>query len=112
MTKTKQTNEAFAALAYRRSIIQEVMVYLTRKYIGSDGQDPKDHIVCEEVAHIDSAVPTEEIAEFVDELKDHEHELRLDMGKFELVRRTDVKAGPQWKKEKPKGQGKGQNGGQ
>jgi hypothetical protein len=102
MTKTHRTNEAFAALAYRRSIIQNVVIHLSRTYLGSDGQDPKERILCEEVAQIDSFTPTEEIAEFIDELKDAEHALRLEMGKFELIRRSDVKAGTQWKKEPKK----------
>jgi hypothetical protein len=90
MTKTHRTNEAFAALAYRRSIIQNVVVHLSRTYLGADGQDPKERII------------SEEIAEFIDELKDAEHALRLEMGKFELIRRSDVKAGTQWKKEPKK----------
>ena len=101
MTKTLHTNEAFAALAYRRSIMQNMITHLSRTYLGADGQEPKERIICEEVAQVDSFTPIEEIAEFVDELKDAEHALRLEMGKFELVRRTDVKAGTQWK-EKPK----------
>jgi len=84
--KTIKTNEAYASLAYRRTIIHGVMTYLRRQFLGLDGE-PKEKMTCEEVFQVDSMVPPEEVGYYIEELEEVEASLKLEMSKFEFTRR-------------------------
>jgi hypothetical protein len=88
MTKTHKTNPQYAAIAYRRTLLHNVITYLKRNYVGLDS-DPKDQLICEEVFHVDRVVPPEEIDEFIEELENEEESLRLELGRFEFTRKSD-----------------------
>lgn len=88
MTRTIKTNPAYAALAYEKTIVHDVIIYLKRNYIGIDG-DPKNTLICEDVMQVDSVVPPEEVARYVEGLIDHEAHIELELGKFEFTRRDD-----------------------
>ena len=88
MTRTIRTNEAYAAIAYRRTILRDVITYLRRQYIGADGE-PKAKLVCEEVFQVDSIVPPEEVGRVVEELIDEEAGLQLELGRFEFTRKDE-----------------------
>lgn len=91
MTRTIKTNEAYAAIAYKRTILREMITHLRRQYLGVDGE-PKAQLICEEVFQVDSIVPQEEVNRVVEELVDEEAELQLQLGKFEFVRKDEHKA--------------------
>ena len=88
MTRTIKTNEAYAAIAYRRTILRDVITHLRRQYVGVDGE-PKAQLICEEVFQVDSIVPQEEVNRVVEELVDQEAELQLELSKFEFARKDE-----------------------
>ena len=85
--KTTRTNPAYAALAYRRTIIHNAIILLKREFIGVDS-DPNKKMLCEEVLTVDSEVPVEEVAQYVEELEQEHHSLTLELGKFEFTRKN------------------------
>lgn len=95
-----RTNPAYAALAYRKAIIGQVIADLTAHYTSAMGDDPKRVIICEEVLHADAEVPVEEIGMFLGELHQQEETLRLELLKFEFVRRKDEQKAEQVRKPK------------
>lgn len=93
-----KTNPAYAALAYRRTIVKELITLLRRDFVGLD-TDPGKRMICEEVMSADSEVPVEEIADYVDELEQVHHELTLELRKFEFTKKNnDLKFQPTQKK--------------
>lgn len=86
MNTPTKTNPAYAALAYRRTILNEVVFHLRRKFLGVDG-DPQSKLVCEEVLYTDHIVPLVEVEAFVDDLIDEEAQLSIEMGQFEFKQR-------------------------
>lgn len=88
-----RTNPAYAALAWRRTIIHQTITYLKREYVGVD-EDPKQKMICEEVLAADSVVPIEEVANYLQELEREKHELTLELGKFEFTRRNNDQKQP------------------
>ncbi len=60
MTTPTKTNPAYAALAYRRTMLNDVIFYVKRRFIGVDG-DPQAKLVCEDVFFSDAHVPVSEI---------------------------------------------------
>lgn len=109
MTRTIKTNEAYAAIAYRRTILRDVITHLRRQYIGVDGE-PKAQLICEEVFQVDSIVPQEEVNRVVEELVDQDAELQLELSKFEFTRKDERKQGqePATTKARRKAKKKGQ----
>lgn len=103
MTKTIKTNPQYAALAYRRTILHDVIMYLKRRYVGLD-DDPKDQLICEEVFHMDRVTPPDEIDSYVLELEAEEEQLRLELNKYEFSRK-DYEPKQKWN-DKAKAQGK------
>jgi len=87
MSTPIKTNPAYAALAYRRTVLHNTIVYLRRTFVGIDG-DPKEKMICEDVIQVDSVVPVDEIDSVIEDLIDEEEELKLAMNKFEFVERT------------------------
>jgi hypothetical protein len=85
---TVKTNPAYAALAYRRTIIHNTIIYLKREFVGLDS-DPQRKMICEDVLHADSEVPAEEVLQFVEELEREHHAITLELGKFEFTRKND-----------------------
>ena len=88
-----RTNPAYAALAYRRTIIHQTITYLKREYVGVD-EDPKQKLICEEVLAAEAEVPVEEVATYLQELEREKHELTLELGKFEFTRRDNDQKQP------------------
>lgn len=84
---TVRTNPAYAALAYRRTIVHNTLIFLKREFIGLDAE-PQRKMICEEVLHADSEVPVEEIVQFVEELERQHHELTLELNKFEFTKKS------------------------
>lgn len=81
-----RTNPVYAALAYRRTIIHNTIIMLKREFIGLDAE-PNKKMICEDVLHSDSEVPSEEIIQFVEELEQQQHDLTLEMNKFEFTKK-------------------------
>lgn len=81
-----RTNPAYAALAYRRTIIHNAIILLKREFIGIDAE-PNKRMICEDVLHADSEVPAEEIVQYVEELEAEQHSLTLELNKFEFTRK-------------------------
>jgi hypothetical protein len=84
-----RTNEAYAVLAYRKSVIQYISAQLRRKFIAAAGSEPQETLTCEDVFPADAQVPQEEIVEYVMELEREEADLDLEMSKFEFARKPD-----------------------
>lgn len=89
MTRTRLTNPAYAYLAYRRAIMLATINHLRETYTTINGTDPKGTIVCEEVFQADAEVPNDEILQFIEELQEREAHLKLEMNKFEFIKKDD-----------------------
>jgi hypothetical protein len=89
MTKLIQTNPAYAALAYRRTVLKHVVTSLRRDHIGLD-TEPKEVLICEDVFQVDAHVPIEEVGYVVEDLVEEIEELSLEMSKFEFSKREYV----------------------
>jgi hypothetical protein len=89
--KSNSTNPAYAALAYRRAVLGEVVSLLSREYTEQNGVPAKGVIYAEEISRSDSEVPQEEIGRFMEELQQEEESLRLELAKFDFVRRDEQK---------------------
>jgi hypothetical protein len=115
---TIKTNPAYAYLAYRKAIIQDVIAYLQNEHLGATGTEPKRKIVSDDVFHVDSDVPREEIEQFLGEMLQKESHLELEMAKFEFKmkeddaeQKTEKGAGPsQTKSGEARGEGKRSSG--
>ena len=88
MTRTIKTNSAYAALAYRKTVIHHLVYHLQRNCLPSEGLDAKETLVSEDVFSIDAEVPPEEIESFLEELIDQEEDIKLEMAKFEFTRKN------------------------
>lgn len=102
-----RVNEAYSALAYRRAIIKETIMYLRREFLGDD-DEPSRRVVCEDMPQSECEVPQREVESFMEELIEQEADLRLELSKFEFVRRSDGEGETtqENRKGKHKGQGK------
>jgi hypothetical protein len=110
MMATVRTNPAYAALAYRRTIIHNMIILLKREFVGLDAE-PNRKMICEDVLHADSEVPAEEIIQYVEELEQEQHELTLELNKFEFTRKGGDDA--KFQQAKARGSnGRNQKGGQ
>lgn len=83
---TIRTNPVYAALAYRRTIIHNLITFLKREYVGIDSDPPKK-LICEEVLAVDSDTPVEEIVQYMEELEREHHELTIELSKFEFTKK-------------------------
>lgn len=88
MSRPTKTNPAYAALAYRKAIVQYVAENIKARFIGVTG-DPPERLMCEEVFPVDAEVPVEDIAQYYTELAEEEAKIDLEMGKFEFTRKAD-----------------------
>lgn len=88
--KAARTNPAYAELAYKRTILHQTIIYLRREFVGLD-EEPKQEMICEDVLASDAIVPIENIAQFIEDLQHQEHELTLELSKFQFTRRDDAK---------------------
>lgn len=106
MSKLIKTNAAYASLAYRRTVLDQVVTYLQREFIGLD-TDPKDVLVCDEVFQADAKVPIEEVGYVVEDLIDEIEEIKLDMNKFEFGEREHASKRKERRKQKKQTRAKG-----
>ncbi len=100
--KPTHTNPAYAVLAYRKAIVGEIIARLQHEYTSAMGEDPSKTIFAEEVPKIDSEVPEEEIGSYIEELQQEEESLRLELLKFDFVRRDEQEAKQVRKPQQPK----------
>ncbi len=106
MTRSIKTNPAYAYLAYRRAIVQDIIAHLQNSYLGGRGDDPQRKILSDEVFHVDAEVPREEIENYVGELMQKDAHLELEMAKFEFSKKDE----DEQKAEKGAGGGKAKGG--
>lgn len=107
---TVRTNPAYAALAYRRTIIHNTIILLKREFVGLD-TEPNKKMICEEVLAVDSEIPVEEIAQYVEELEREHHELTLELGKFEFTKKSQTNEPKFQQAQKKSSQGRQQKSG-
>jgi hypothetical protein len=88
MSRPTKTNPAYAALAYRKAIVQYVAENIKAQFIGVTGEPP-NRLMCEEVFPVDAEVPVEDIQQYYAELGEEENRLDLELNKFEFMRKTD-----------------------
>jgi hypothetical protein len=88
MAQPLRTNPAYAALAYRKTIIAFTKVHLRRKFLGDEVSGPREVLVCEEVFPIDSKIPPEAVQEYIETLSREESEIDVQLRKFELTPST------------------------
>ena len=86
MNHPTRTNPEYAAMAYRKALLSECVSFL-KSYTALMGGEPKGKIVSEDVVRDDSEVPQEEILEFITGLQQESEGLRLEMAKFDFVKR-------------------------
>lgn len=96
-----RTNPAYAALAYRKAVIAEVIERLNGEYTSAMGDNPSRVIISDDVIREDSEVPEKDIGAFVEELQQEQESLRLQLLKFDFVRR-DEQATEEVRKQQPK----------
>ena len=87
MTNTR-TNPAYAYLAYRRAIIQELVGHLQNQYLGARGDDVCK-LTSDQVFPVDAEVPLAEVEQFVAELLQKDAFLELEMAKFEFTKKEN-----------------------
>lgn len=83
-------NPAFLEVARRKAILHEIVSVLVSDYTSAYNEDPKKKIVSEDVPSRYAGIPPESIEQYINELQLEEESLRLDLLKFEFVRRDDV----------------------
>jgi len=83
-------NPAFLKLARRRGIIQDQISKLVKECTAAFGLSAVRAIVIEDVPRSVSEIPQEDIQEYINDLQQEEERLRLEMLKFEFVRKEDV----------------------
>jgi hypothetical protein len=105
MMATVKTNPAYAALAYRRTIIHSMIIFLKRDFVGLDAE-PSKKLICEEVLAADSEVPVEEIAQYLEELEREHHNLTFELGKFEFTKKSQDNVPKQQQAQKKGHQGR------
>lgn len=92
MSRPTKTNPAYAAIAYRKAIVQYVAEHIKAQFIGVTGEPP-NRLLCEEVFPVDAEVPVEDIQQYYAELAEEEGKLDLELNKFEFMRKEDGKEG-------------------
>jgi len=102
MSKLIKTNPAYAALAYRKTVLSHLVTHLKRDYVGLD-TDPKSTLLCEEVFQVDAQVPVEEVGYVIEDLVDEISEIQLDLDKFEFTKREHVRKRRSRKKKSSEG---------
>lgn len=93
MNTPSRTNPAYAYLAYRRAIVGQVVALLKKDYTSAFGGPPDNVIVSEDVFRDEAEVPEAEIHRFINELQQTEESLRLELLKFEFVKRGEQRGG-------------------
>ena len=87
-----RTNPAYAYLAYRKAIVGHVVAMLVKDCTSALGE-PEQHISSEDVFRDEAEVPEREIHQFINELQQQEESLRLEMLKFDFVKREGTASG-------------------
>lgn len=85
----QRTNPVYAQLAYRKAILGEVITFLTNTFTTAYNDEPAKTIVSEDVFREDSDVPLEDVGGYILELQQEEESLRLELAKFEFVKRGE-----------------------
>lgn len=77
-----RTNPEYAALAYRKAVLQDVIIYLQRQYLGVGGLDPKGQLYTEDLFKTDCEVPEDHVNEVVIDLMLQKQRVQLEMDQF------------------------------
>ncbi len=85
-------NPAYLEIACRKAIVHEMIDHLTSKYTTAmGGSSPARLIKSDDVFGSENAVSEESIIRYIQELQQEEEGLRLELLKFDFVRKDDVK---------------------
>lgn len=121
-----KTNPVYAHLAYRRSVVVQLMDELRENYLALSSESPKKEILCGDVYQEDAIVPSDEIQLVLNELEEEAQGLEFQMRKFTFTQEevthgllssakkaeNDGGSKPKGaKKGRPKGSGTSQRGG-
>lgn len=77
-----KTNAAYAHLAYRRSIVLQLVDELRESYLALSSEEPKKEVLCGDVYQEDAVVPPDELEQIIDELEQEGQNLELQMREF------------------------------
>lgn len=77
---------SYTALAYRRALLQQCIAHLT-SYTAVMGSRPVGEIISDDLIRSESIVPEEVIDEFIIELQQEEETVRLELSRFEFVKK-------------------------
>lgn len=84
--KPTRTNPAYAAIAYKKAILDHMVTLLQTEFTTAYGdEEPNQFILSEDVFREDSQVPEEEIHEFIADLQQQSEGLRLQLKQFAFV---------------------------
>jgi len=86
---TLRTNPAYAHIAYRKAILGRTIQFLSDNFLALSADEPKDVILCEDVFREDSEVDIRSIEEYIEELQQEEESLRLELAKFDFVKKDE-----------------------
>lgn len=89
MSRSTRTNPAYLELAYRKAIVGELITMLTNEYTKAYSEQARRKVAAEDVYKEDSEVPEEHIHEFITDLQQEEEHLRLELSKFDFVKREN-----------------------
>lgn len=93
-----RTNPAYAALAYRKAILDHAINYYLTNCTGANGVPPQSEIVCNDVFAEDRVLPQDVVMEFVEDLQREAQDIQTQMGQFQFRRDNDAERQPTGKK--------------
>ena len=108
MSRPTKTNPEYAAMAYQKALLGQCIAHLS-SYTSLQGP-PQGTIITEDVVREDSEVPEEEILAYVTGLQQDFESIRLEMAKFDFVKREPNVQGKSDKANKAGGESGGQAG--
>jgi len=83
------TDPEYAALAYRKAIIEEVMTLLHHRFLPDASGMAPQRLVCQEVLQVDSSVPEVAFEQYLEVLAKQRIELEHEMRNFAFMRKDD-----------------------
>lgn len=90
MSRPTRTNPVYARMAFRRAIVGHVVSLLNSDYTTAQGGDEPDKVIhAQDVFPEDNPVPEEDLQDYIGELELEDEQLRLEMLKFDFVKKDD-----------------------
>lgn len=91
MSRTIKSNPEYTKLAYKKTILQDFVCYLTNNFTAAYGGEPPKRLHCEDVFQDEAVVPEQFISEFIADQNKVIHRLddEITLFNFEKRKRHD-----------------------